>query len=203
MALREHNVLEQLIDIVRLMYRDTTSVVQCAAGTTTPFPIRVGVHQGSALIALVVDSANRHIHKPAPLCLLYTDNVMIANGSRDVQQRKDKLTNIDLKLNVGKTEYLEIGAQTSFTIKIDNTEVPKTSAYRYLGSILQVEEQMKKEVEARIAAMWTKWKMTTGVLRDQRRQKRASMQSGNPSSRTLQQQNVANIDEDGMTLCRS
>lgn len=52
------------------------------------------------------------------------------------------------------------------TIKVDCTKVPKTGAFRYLGSTLQADGQMKKEVETRVAAMWAKWRMATGVLCD-------------------------------------
>ena len=177
MALRDHYVPEQLIDVVRLMYNNTTSIVRCAAGISMPFPIRVGVHQGSALspllFILVVDSATRSIQRSAPWCLLYADDVMVANETcgglqQDVQQWKNKLAEVGLKLNVGKTEHLEIGTQTETTIKVDGVEVPKTNTFKYLGSFLQSDGQVDKEVEARIGAMWAKWKMASGVLCDKR-----------------------------------
>lgn len=174
-ALRAHEVPEALIDVIRLMYRGTTSEVRTIAGTSRPFPIKVGVHQGSALspllFILVIDWATRSIQRPAPWTLLYADDVMLAHEKRedlqrDVQLWKDTLAAIGLRLNVGKTEYLEIGDQKTGTIKVDGQDLPKPMHFKYLGSTLQHDGSMKKEVETRIATMWTKWRCSTGVMCD-------------------------------------
>ncbi|VDP06570.1 unnamed protein product [Heligmosomoides polygyrus] len=48
-ALRQHNVPEELIEWVRMLYSCPKSRVQVAAGTPLEFRISIGVHQGSAL----------------------------------------------------------------------------------------------------------------------------------------------------------
>ncbi len=177
MALRDHKVPEYLIEVVKLMYRSPTSRVLSAAGMTLPFPVTVGVHQGSALspllFILVMDSVTRDIQKPAPWCLLYADDVMLANDSREelqkeVQTWKDRLAKYGLKLNVGKTEYLEIGEQRSGTIKVDGQQVPKIDLFKYLGSRLASDGHIRREAESRIAATWLKWRSTTGVMCDKK-----------------------------------
>ena len=176
-ALRAHRVPEKLIDTVRMMYRNPKSAVRCVAGMSREFPIRVGVHQGSALspllFILIVDWATRDIQRPAPWTLLYADDVMLAHErredlQRDVQRWKDKLATIGLKLNIDKTEYLEIGEQKPGTIKVDGSELPKATHFKYLGSTLQNDGTTKKEVETRITGMWTRWRYTTGVMCDRR-----------------------------------
>uniref|UniRef100_A0A914US57 Reverse transcriptase domain-containing protein n=1 Tax=Plectus sambesii TaxID=2011161 RepID=A0A914US57_9BILA len=176
-ALRAHEVPEALIDVIRLMYRGTTSEVRSIAGTSHPFPIKVGVHQGSALspllFILVVDWATRSCQRPAPWTLLYADDVMIAHEKRedlqrDVQLWKDTLAAIGLRLNVNKTEYLEIGEQKTGSIKVDGQDLPKSTYFKYLGSTLQHDGLIKKEVETRIAAMWSRWRCSTGVMCDRR-----------------------------------
>ncbi|VDP57400.1 unnamed protein product [Heligmosomoides polygyrus] len=52
-SLRQHNVPEELIEWVRMLYSCPKSRVQAAAGTSMEFPISVGVHQGSALSPLL------------------------------------------------------------------------------------------------------------------------------------------------------
>ena len=48
-ALRKHGVPEELINWVKMLYDKPSSRVLTTSGTSKPFPIRVGVHQGSAL----------------------------------------------------------------------------------------------------------------------------------------------------------
>jgi len=43
-ALRSHGLPETYIRWVKMLYDNTTSVVRTPAGTSPPFPIRVGVH---------------------------------------------------------------------------------------------------------------------------------------------------------------
>ena len=53
LALRDHGIPEHLISWVKLLYKESTSYVQNAAGKTNDFSITVGVHQGSALSPLL------------------------------------------------------------------------------------------------------------------------------------------------------
>ncbi|VDO94808.1 unnamed protein product, partial [Heligmosomoides polygyrus] len=114
-ALRQHNVPEELIEWVRMLYSCPKSRVQAAAGTSMEFPISVGVHQGSALSPLlfvvVMDAITRDLQKPVPWTLLYADDVMLASEDkceleREVQAWCGRLERFGLKLNVKKTEYL-------------------------------------------------------------------------------------------------
>jgi len=51
-ALREHQVPEQLINWIKMLYINTSSHVRFPVGTSDNFPINIGVHQGSALYLL-------------------------------------------------------------------------------------------------------------------------------------------------------
>nr|CDJ82814.1 RNA-directed DNA polymerase (reverse transcriptase) domain containing protein [Haemonchus contortus] len=77
---------EELIEWVRILYTSPKSRVQTAAGTSTDFPISVGVHQGSALSPLlfvvVMDAITKDLQKPAPWTLLYADDVMLASEAK-------------------------------------------------------------------------------------------------------------------------
>ena len=53
-------VSEQCIRLVKSMYHQCESVVRCAAGTSEPFAVEVGLHQGPAfspfLFSIMMDS---------------------------------------------------------------------------------------------------------------------------------------------------
>ncbi|VDP56865.1 unnamed protein product [Heligmosomoides polygyrus] len=78
-ALRRHNIPEELIEWVRMLYSCPKSRVQSAAGTSMEFSISVGVHQGSALSPLlfvvVMDAITRDLQQPVPWTLLYADDL--------------------------------------------------------------------------------------------------------------------------------
>ncbi|KAK6761268.1 hypothetical protein RB195_022361 [Necator americanus] len=75
MSMRSHRVPEKYVRWTKLLYAKPTSVVRCAAGTSRPFPVQVGVHQGSSLSPLLfiqcMDTTTKEIQKQhpwTPLC---------------------------------------------------------------------------------------------------------------------------------------
>lgn len=51
-ALQSHNVPEAYVQWTQLLYHSITSTVRSSVGTSPPFTINVGVHQGSVLSPL-------------------------------------------------------------------------------------------------------------------------------------------------------
>lgn len=176
-ALRDHGVPEAYVGWVQMMYRNVTSRVRCPVGLSPKFPIRVGVHQGSALSPLLfilcIDTVTRNIQAPHPWSLLYADDVCLAATNREelnanVQLWKNRLGEHGLRLNLSKTEYLQCGEQTDGTLKVDGTDIPKTTNFKYLGSVLTADGDSLPDARARVAAAWLQWRRVTGVLCDKR-----------------------------------
>ncbi|KAK6744303.1 hypothetical protein RB195_011169 [Necator americanus] len=75
MSMKSHRVPEEYVRWTKLLYAKPTSVVRCAAGTSRPFPVQVGVHQGSSLSPLLVilcmDTITEEIQKQNPWTLLF------------------------------------------------------------------------------------------------------------------------------------
>ncbi|KAK6737515.1 hypothetical protein RB195_019929 [Necator americanus] len=144
MSMRSHRVPEQYVRGTKLLYAKNASVVRCAAGISRPFPVEVGVHQGSSLSPLLfilcMDTITKEIQKQHPWTLLFADDVMLASGSRgDLQKQvrswKDRLQKYELRLNTSKTEYVECGPRIEDgSIPVDGTELNKVSCFKYLGS---------------------------------------------------------------------
>ncbi|ROI46634.1 putative RNA-directed DNA polymerase from transposon X-element [Anabarilius grahami] len=115
-SLRSHGVPEAYVECIKLLYKGITSAVRCAAGLSPPFPINVGVHQGSALSPLLfilcMDTITAVQQSPHPWSLLFADDVFLASETRAVTQRdtqlwKDRLDEYGLRLNIKKTEIKE------------------------------------------------------------------------------------------------
>ena len=64
-CMRQAGVTEKYIRVVQNMYAGCETVVRCAAALTTPFKVRVGLHQGSALspllFAVVMDQLTEEV----------------------------------------------------------------------------------------------------------------------------------------------
>ncbi|VDO98885.1 unnamed protein product [Heligmosomoides polygyrus] len=176
-ALRQHGVPEELIEWVRILYSCPKSQVRAPAGTSTEFPISVGVHQGSALSPLlfivVMDAISRDLQKPAPWTLLYADDVMLASEDkaeleRQVQAWCDRLAAFGLKLNVQKSEYLTTDVNETGSIEINGTALVRATHFKYLGSAIASDGSLTCEVNSRVSAAWSKWRSMTGVLCDRK-----------------------------------
>ena len=94
------------------------SQVRFAGGLSEKFPIKVGVHQGSALspllFKLVLEEATKSIRKGDPWELLYADDLVLTAESKvAVVQMFDAWSSAmevrGLKINIGKTKLLVSG----------------------------------------------------------------------------------------------
>ena len=53
-------------------------------------------------------------------------------------------------------------------VTLDGRSVPKVDKFKYLGSIIQQNRNIDKDISQRLKVGWQKWKYTTGVLCDKR-----------------------------------
>ncbi|ETN75316.1 reverse transcriptase [Necator americanus] len=113
MSMRSHRVPEEYVRWTKLLYAKPTSVVRCAAGTSRPFPVQVGVHQGSSLSPLLfilcMDTITKEIQKQHPWTLLFADDVMwkyVVPTNRNAEHFNPNVT--QRKRSVGHYLQLEL-----------------------------------------------------------------------------------------------
>ena len=176
-ALRFHNIPEQYITTIQNMYTNNTTKVRTAAGTSNAFDTKVGVAQGSSLspllFVLCMNYTVQAILEPHPWTLLYADDVVICDKSKDslekkVEAWKELFDRAGFRLNVEKSEYLEVGEQTTQTVAIDGKDLPKTQSFKYLGSHICSDGSIDAAVNTRISNAWMKWKDCTSILCDRK-----------------------------------
>ena len=89
--------------------------VRTSDGDTDDFPIRIGLHQGSALspylFGLVMDEVTRDIQGDILWCMLFADDVVLVDESRTGVNQKLELWQQTLeskgfRLGRTKTEYM-------------------------------------------------------------------------------------------------
>ncbi|EYC40844.1 hypothetical protein Y032_0594g424 [Ancylostoma ceylanicum] len=176
-SLRIHGVPEELVVWIKLLYDGTRSQVRTPNGTSEEFRVNVGVHQGSALspllFILVMDAITKDIQKTVPWTLLYADDVMLAANTKaeleqQVQTWQDRLADFGLRLNVRKTEYLTTDKNEQDTVRVSGEELPRTNAFKYLGSFIRNDASLMTELNARINAGWMKFRATSGIICDRK-----------------------------------
>ena len=148
---------------------------------TNYFPIKIGLHQGSALspylFALVMDEVTRNIQGDIPWCMLFADDVVLVDESQAGVNRKLELWRQTLeskgfRLSRTKTEYMRCdfggAAQEEGDVSLEGQVVSKKDTFRYLGSMLQSDGDIDADVSHRIKAGWIKWRQASGIFCDKR-----------------------------------
>jgi hypothetical protein len=141
------------------MYMDVVTFVRTCDGDTSDFPIKIGLHQGSALspylFALVMDEVTRDIQDD----MLFADDVVLVDDSRAGVNRKLELWRHTLeskgfRLSRTKTEYMRCDFSATRheerDVSLDGQVVAKKDTFRYLGSMLQKDGDIDEDVRHRI-----------------------------------------------------
>ena len=91
-CLRAKGTPEKYVRLVQNMYEGSKTTVRTAVGQTEPFRVRVGLHQGSALssllFAIVMDVLTEHIRRRSPWNMMYADDVVLLNDSKEEAERE-------------------------------------------------------------------------------------------------------------------
>ena len=180
-ALEKHKVPTKYITLIKDMYNNVVTSVRTSDVDTDDFPIKIGLHQGSALspylFALVMDEVTRGIQGDIPWCMLFADDVVLVDDSRTGVNRKLELWRQTLeskgfRLSRTKTKYMMCGFSTTRCeeeeVSLDGQVVPQKDTFRYLGSMLQEDGGIDEDVNHRIKAGWMKWRQASGILCDKR-----------------------------------
>ena len=112
--------------------------MRCAAGTSEPFAVEVGLHQGSAfspfLFAIMMDSLTENIRKEAPWQMMFTDDVVLCGREKDVlelelKQWKEALEKRGMKVSRAKTEYMCLNGTPLGSVKMQSDQLPQVTEF--------------------------------------------------------------------------
>ena len=118
---------EKYIRLVKDLYQQCETVVRCAAGTSEPFAVEVGLHQESAfspfLFAIMTDSLAKTIRKVAPWQMMFADDVVLCAREKDVleldlYQWREALEKRGLKFSGAKTGHMCLDGRPLGSVKM-------------------------------------------------------------------------------------
>ncbi|XP_061706804.1 uncharacterized protein LOC133517487 [Cydia pomonella] len=115
-----------------------------------------------------MDALSSDIQEEAPWCMLFADDiVLVGEDGLEVQSRLEewrrKLENVGLKISRSKTEHMfcDFGGLSGFAaIDLVGVTLPVCSDFKYLGSLVQCDGDIDRDVKNRISTGWMKWRQT-------------------------------------------
>ena len=153
-CMRDKGVPEKYIRLVKDMYHQCETVVRCAAGTSEPFAVEVGLHQGSAfspsLFAIMIDSLTENIRKEAPWQMMFADDVVLCARETyvlelELEKWREALEK-RMKLSRAKTVYMCLNGTPSASVNMQSAQLLQVTEFKYLGSTLQSDGDMSTEI---------------------------------------------------------
>jgi len=169
------------IRVIKDMYEGGRTSVRMPGGVTNDFFIGMGLHQASALspflFTLVMDVLTRGIQGELPWCVLFADDIVLIDETRqgvnDKWERwRHTLESRGFRVSRSKTEYLHCcfseRIDAGGEVNLDGRSTTKVDKFKYLGSIIKHNGDIDEDINQRIKVSWQKWKFTSGVLCDKR-----------------------------------
>ena len=77
------------------------------------------------------------------------------------------LTDNGLKINVAKTEHLST-RENPLPMKVNGDQLKNVDHFKYLGSVIDRDGTINRDVDLRVRAAWSSWRKLTGVLYDRK-----------------------------------
>jgi hypothetical protein len=172
-ALEKKKVPTKYVTLIKDMYDNVVTSVRACDGETSDFPLKIGLHQGSALspyiFALVMDAVTRDIQGEIPWCMLFADDVVLIDESRIGVDRKLELWRQTLeskgfrlsrtKIKYMRCEFSSVRSEDG-DVTLAEQVVPRRDTFRYLGSMLQSDGEIDEDVSYRKNGVG---KMTTSI----------------------------------------
>ena len=168
------------IRVIQNMYEGVMTSVRTPAGETNDFPIRIGLHQGSALspylFNIVLDVLTSSIQEEIPKCMLFADDIVILGDSKveinwKLELWRTTLESQSFRISRSKTEYMCCSfdnRQTHEDIEtvLGEDVIRQVDKFKYLGSVIQEDCEVDGDINNRIQAGWCKWRKASGIICD-------------------------------------
>ena len=121
---------------------------------------------------MLVDTISQDVQTELPWERLYADDLAITDiTSTDTQNRLESwqkvLTDNGLMINVAKTEHLSTRGNP-LPMKLNGEELKDVDNFKYLGSVIDKDGAIDRDVDLRVQAAWSSWIKLTGVLYDRK-----------------------------------
>ncbi|XP_037803561.1 uncharacterized protein LOC119597968 [Penaeus monodon] len=99
---------------------------------------------------------------------MYTLSEEKADLQVDLERWHNGLEKRGMKVSRAKTEYMCLNGMQGGSVLMDDQQLPEVTEFKYLGSLLQSDGGVHKEISRRIQSGWNNWKRMSGVKCEKR-----------------------------------
>ena len=147
------------------------------AGTSEPFAVEVGLHQGSTLspflFSIMMDSLTENIRKKAPWQMMFADDLVLCASEKDMlelelEQWREALEKRGMKVSRAKRKNMCLNGTPLGSVHMQSAQLPQVTEFKYLGSTLQSDGGMSTEINKKTQCGRNNWRKMSGVLCDKR-----------------------------------
>ena len=124
-----------------------------------------------------MDELTTHIQEEIPWCLLFANDIMLLDESRDSMNAKlkrwrESLKSKGFKASRTKMEYMVCNfsrhiESAKTIVRIEDHKIPQSDSFQYLDSIISKDVEIDEDVEHRIKVRWSKWRLASKMLYEQ------------------------------------
>ena len=107
------------------------------------------------LFALITDELNGHIQEEVHWCVLFVDNIVLVDESRDVVNAKlerwwEALESKGFKISLARTEYMDCTfsghiERVETNMRLEDHEIPQSDSFHYLSSIISKDGEINED----------------------------------------------------------
>ncbi|KAH0468953.1 hypothetical protein IEQ34_002185 [Dendrobium chrysotoxum] len=116
------------------------------------------------------------ISEDVPWCMLFADDILIDKTREGVEGKlelwRSTLESKGFRLSRSKTEYMECNFSSNRPsegiVTLSDQVINKSTHFRYLGSIVQSDDEIDGDIISRIQVGWLKWRNASGLLCDRK-----------------------------------
>ncbi|KAI0500658.1 hypothetical protein KFK09_018874 [Dendrobium nobile] len=122
-----------------------------------------------------MDVLTRHLQEDVPWCMLFADDILLVDKTREGVEGKLELWRSTLeskgfRLSRSKSEYMECNFSSNRPsegiVTLGDQVINKSTRFRYLESIVQSDGEIDEDIISRIQVGWLKWRNASGLLCD-------------------------------------
>jgi len=183
------------IDIIKEIYRDSSSCVINNGQTSEWFPVRTGVRQGCVmsgfLFIVAVDWVMRNAttNKKTGLRWKFTtqledldyadDIALLSSKHQHLQEKTERLRNhaeyIGLQINTDKTKVLRFNSRVANPIKIQGKDIEDVETFTYLGAIVNKTGGSTEDIKHRLGLARNAFAMLSPLWKSKKYSKRTKI----------------------------
>ena len=130
------------------------------------------------MFVIIINVIKEESDEGTPWAVLFADDLVLCDPDREMMELRlerwrECMEKNGLKVSRAKTEHLQTTEETDPVrmksyMETEMVNLPTVQSFKYLGSTIGRRGGASKDVENRVAKVWSKWRELSGVICDKK-----------------------------------